>query len=254
MNFQQGVKQHLDALTQWYQRPGRAPLKRQIADGLSAALTGLAVQEVLHLGAGGFETALAGSAQERATFFTDMASEHLLGREDNYLPLKPDTQECVVLLHALDVAANPHAVLRELNRISARDGYVVVVGFNRFSPWGAYRAATSVFRRRGGFRMPWNLNFYSPGRVKDWLELLNFHTRTVKTYGYGPVVHDSALLLKATSVLDTSVHWGLPRLGNVYMLVAQKRTVPLTPIRLKWKLRSGLFKPGGVASPGSSGI
>lgn len=243
MKLQRSVKDDLEALTAWYRQPCGDLLKQQIADTLTEVLGRVGASEVLHLGAGGFEAALAGRKGERATFFTDMACEHLLAEHHHYLPLKPDTQECVVLLHGLDVTANPHGVLRELSRIAAHDGYVIIVGFNQFGLWGAARPLFRLFYWRREWLIPWCLRFHRIGRIKDWLALLGFEVQSVQSLNYRPLVQREPLL-RATRHLDTAGKLILPRCGNVYMVVAQKRTIPLTPVRLKWKLPSTFLKPG----------
>lgn len=245
--MQRGVKEDLDALTHWYQDPCGQVLKRQITSALTEELAGLAVSEVLHLGAGGFEAALAGRKRERSIFFTDMACEPLLGEDENYLPLKPDTQECVVLLHGLDVTANPHGVLRELSRVTAHDGYLIIVGFNQFGLWGGVRPLLRLFYWRREWVIPWCLRFYRIGRIKDWLSLLGFNMHSIRSVNFRPLTQRSRLL-HATRHLDIAGGLLLPRCGNVYMVVAQKRTIPLTPVRFKWKLPSELLNPR-IAKP-----
>lgn len=238
----------LDALNAWYQTPFGRMLKAQIADALMSSLKPLPVSELLHLGVGGFDEVLAGQKGERMIFFTDMACQHLLAKEENTLPLREGSQECVVLLHGLDVATDPHGVLREINRIMSVRGYLVIVGFNTLSSWGWYRPLRNLYRWTRS--MPWPLRFYSIGRLRDWLALLGFDIRQSRTLNFRPLVHKEKLLdnLKLVDHIGQLV---LPFFGNVYILIAQKRLIPLTPI-LERKLPKTLLKPRLMEPAGRS--
>lgn len=238
----------LDALNAWYQTPFGRMLKTQIANVLMSCLKSLPVNELLHLGVGGFDEVLAGQKGERMIFFTDMACQHLLEKEENTLPLREGSQECVVLLHGLDVASDPHGVLREINRIMSVRGYLVIVGFNHFSGWGWYRPLRNLYRWKRS--MPWALHFYSTGRLRDWLALLGFDIRQVRTLNFRPLTHKGKML-DNLKFLDKVGELLLPFFGNVYILTAQKRVVPLTPV-LNRKLRSTLLKPGLAEPAGQS--
>jgi hypothetical protein len=230
----------LDALNAWYQTPFGRMLKAQIADALMSCLKPLPVSELLHLGVGGFDEVLAGQKGERMIFFTDMACQHLLAKEENTLPLREGSQECIVLLHGLDVATDPHGVLREINRIMSVRGYLVIVGFNSLSSWGWYRPLRNLYRWKRS--MPWLLRFYRIGRLRDWLALLGFDIRQAMTLNFRPLIHKEKLL-DNLQLVDPVGKLVLPFFGNVYILIAQKRMIPLTPI-LERKMPRTLLKPG----------
>jgi SAM-dependent methyltransferase len=238
----------LNALNSWYQTPFGRILKAQIAQALMSSLKPLPVNELLHLGVGGFDEVLAGQKGERMIFFTDMACQHLLEKEENTLPLREGSQECVVLLHGLDVAGDPHGVLREINRIISVRGYLVIVGFNALSSWGWYRPLRNLYRWNRN--MPWPLRFYSASRLRDWLSLLGFDIRQGRTLNFRPLIHKENVL-QNLEIVDSVGQFILPFFGNVYILTAQKRVIPLTPV-LNRKLRSTILKPGLVEPAGSS--
>lgn len=238
----------LDALNTWYQTPFGRMLRSQIAEALLSCLKPLPVSELLHLGVGGFDEVLAGQKGERMIFFTDLACQHLLAKEENTLPLREGSQECVVLLHGLDVAGDPHGVLREINRIMSVRGYLVIVGFNALSGWGFYRPLRNLYRWKRA--MPWALRFYGARRLRDWLALLGFDIRQTRTLNFRPLIH-KARLLNNLDIVDKFGGLVLPFFGNVYILTAQKRVMPLTPV-LNRKLRGSVLKPGLVEPAGRS--
>lgn len=259
-NAETSTRADLDALNLWYEQPFGRALKARIAGKLSAVLATIPARELLQLGVGGFEEILAGRQdgldvdagekplaghqRERMLFFTDIACEHLLSQNENTLPLQKESQDCVVLLHGLDVAFDPRGVLREVARVTAKGGHVVIVGFNAFSLWGIYRFLLSVFNWRDP--SPWKLRFYTVWRIRDWLELLDFEVGPVSTLDYQPLIQNPNMRRKM-SLLDTLGRLILPRCGNVYVLAAKKITWPITPVKLQWKRRYTI-KPG-VAEP-----
>ena len=243
----------LNALNMWYETTFARRLQAKIAQKLGEVLTKIPAGELLHLGVGGFEETLAGRQRERMIFFTDVACEHLLSAEENLLPLKSETHDCVVLLHALDVATNPHTVLREVSRINSKGGYVVVVGFNLFSSWGLYRSTIRI--SKWGKQPPWSLQFYSLSRLKDWFALLGYEVGVTQTLNYQPLLQHErfAALFEPVNSLGRFV---LPWCGNIYVIVAQKSTLPLTPVKSQWKLKrqplkSHIAEPS-ISNPASS--
>lgn len=248
MNEISAAKSDLDTLNAWYQTPFGRMLKTQIADALLSCLKPLPVNELLHLGVGGFDEVLAGQKGERMIFFTDMACQHLLANEENMLPLREGSQECVVLLHGLDVACDPHGVLREINRIMSVRGYLVIVGFNALSSWGWYRPLRNLYRWKSS--MPWALRFYGTRRLRDWLALLGFDIRQVRTLNFRPLLQKAGVI-DDLKFIDHIGELVLPFFGNVYILAAQKRVIPLTPV-LNRKLRERLLKPGLAEPAGRS--
>jgi SAM-dependent methyltransferase len=57
----------------------------------------------------------------------------------HYLPFAANSIDLVVMPHTLEFDANPHQVLREVERVLVPEGHVIVTGFNPFSLWGAKR-------------------------------------------------------------------------------------------------------------------
>jgi SAM-dependent methyltransferase len=70
------------------------------------------------------------------------------------LPFASQSLDLVVLPHVLEFAAEPHQVLREVERVLIPEGQVIICGFNPASLWGARqgmgasRAAATCRRRR----------------------------------------------------------------------------------------------------------
>jgi len=57
------------------------------------------------------------------------------------LPFATQSLDLVVMPHVLEFAAEPHQVLREVERVLIPEGQVIICGFNPISMWGARQTA-----------------------------------------------------------------------------------------------------------------
>lgn len=149
--------------------------------------------------------------------------------EFDSIPLRTETVDVVVMAHTLEHADHPHEVLREAHRILIPEGHLVITGFNPWSLWGAwhyYQQVKGVFPSQG--------KLLSLGKLRDWLTLLNFQIVGGRMFYFRPPIAQENLYEKL-EFLEKWAPNACPFLGAAYTLVAVKRVVPLTPIRLKWR-------------------
>lgn len=155
------------------------------------------------------------------------------------LPFEARSVGLVVLPHVLEFSDYPHQILRETERVLVPEGHLVVLGFNPVSAWGVAR----LFR---GNRMPWNGNFASLTRLKDWLQLLNFELTGGRMVYYKPPVQSDRLRHWLGFLENVGDRWW-PLGAAVYVVVARKREIGVTPLHPSWKKQSrlnpGLAKP-----------
>lgn len=145
------------------------------------------------------------------------------------LPFSSHSTDLVILPHVLEFHADPHEVLREVERILIPEGQVVIVGFNPLSLWGLKRRY-AVERDR----FPWNGTYLSPLRLRDWLKLLGFETDRGAFGCYAPPFRQETWLRRWRFLeLAGDRWWGFG--GGVYLLRAVKRTHGLRLIMPKWK-------------------
>ncbi|THB70194.1 MAG: class I SAM-dependent methyltransferase [Gammaproteobacteria bacterium] len=144
------------------------------------------------------------------------------------LPFQAESMDVVILRHTLEATQNPQEVLHEAERILSPDGYIVISGFNPYSLFGVLRFAEK-YTTYG----PWEGNSISIGRIKDWFAVLGLdltverrvklsHKVIKKEYG------DHFEFLGDLADYSLSVRSG------VYVLMARKRTIPLTLQKSKW--------------------
>lgn len=161
-----------------------------------------------------------------------------------HLPLQSDSIDAFVLPHTLEVAGDPHQLLREIDRCLLPEGHLVILGFNPFGWWGLRKL---LFGWRG--RVPWSLRFISLSRLKDWLSLLGFDAlKSAYLFPHPPWHYGKP---RAVHTLLQRLHrenW--PLLAGTYVLVARKRVATLTPIKPRWRPRRALLAGGRVAEPG----
>ncbi len=158
------------------------------------------------------------------------------------LPFLEHSIDVCLLNHCLEFSVDPHHILREADRVLIPNGHIIISGFNPFSLAGLNKLLP--FRRQ---ELPWQGRFFTPMRVKDWLNLLGYE-----------IIEDQRFLhtsLHSQVIVNSwwRSHWQnfaskyLPTLGSVYIIIAKKRVHPLTPIRPKWKLRPQ-FNPVKVST------
>ena len=144
-------------------------------------------------------------------------------------PLATQSIDLVVLPHVLEFAAQPHAILREVDRVMMPEGRLVIVGFNPWSLWGL-RSSVGFSRDQ----YPWNGRFVSLLRVKDWLALLGFDVSAGRLVGYAPPF-DSATVRRRFNFMEPAGDrwWAVG--GAVYLLQAIKRVRGMRLLTPKWQ-------------------
>ncbi|WNN49306.1 class I SAM-dependent methyltransferase [Siccibacter colletis] len=129
------------------------------------------------------------------------------------LPFAAKSVDACLLAHTLPWCHDPHALLREADRVLIDDGWIVLSGFNPLSLVGLTKLVP--FKRK---RPPYNSRMFTMMRQLDWLALLNFEVIYHGRFQVLPWTRQGGRLL--------STH--LPALGCMQLIVARKRTIPLT--------------------------
>lgn len=155
------------------------------------------------------------------------------------LGIASDSVDAVLLPHTLETESDPHAVLREVERILMGDGQLIVLGFRPMSSWGLRH----LVARRG--YPPGAERLLSEWRVRDWLKLLGFEIVDARRFLFtGPWGKSEPRSQRFFEIVGSSA-W--PFLAGAYMLKARKRVYSVTPIRLRWRTRTGVV--GGLVEP-----
>lgn len=164
------------------------------------------------------------------THFIPPSPYSLVCAHADALPFAADSIDVAVMPHSLEFADEPHTVLREVQRVLIPEGHIMLLGFNPLSLWGVW--GWFLARRQTA---PWCGDFVSLLRIKDWLALLGFDLIRQETLFFAPPFRNK-YLVNHTQFLDrmgSRNRWA-NNLGAVYILVAKKRVMTLTPLKPMW--------------------
>ncbi|MDF1763121.1 MAG: hypothetical protein P1U57_06895, partial [Oleibacter sp.] len=126
--------------------------------------------------------------------------------------------------HALDMSSRPHQLIREASRTLVSGGYIVIVGFNPISWWGALR-----WTRNLSPKLPWASNPVSPMRLNDWLTLLDFRIEdTTSAAHVWPLKIGPESACRRVDRVMAGIT--IPP-GNIHMVLARKTVAGMTTIR-----------------------
>lgn len=147
------------------------------------------------------------------------------------LPFASNSIDLVMLPHILEFHADPHQILREVERILIPDGQLVICAFNPISLWGLWRHMPG---RPDSF--PANGNFLSVLRLRDWLQLLSFEVDRGNFGCYAPPFLKAHWLRRFRFMEAAGDRWW-SFAGGVYLLRAVKRVRGMHLIMPQWKPR-----------------
>jgi len=144
---------------------------------------------------------------------------HLI--EGNYaeLPFASESLDLVVLPHVLEFAADPHQILREVDRVLRPEGRLIISGFNPASLWGAKQYLSRLI---GSPYLPRDGQFISLIRVKDWLQLLNFSLDRGHFGCYKFPLQGQSAMARMDFLESMGNRWW-PIFGAVFLVSAIKR-------------------------------
>lgn len=146
------------------------------------------------------------------------------------LPLQNNSVDAFLLVAELDFAQDPHQIIREVDRAITSNGHVVIAGFNPFSLAGIMKYLP-INRKN----MLHDGRFFTAARIKDWLQLLDFEIIKQEQ-----VVYSGLFMRRRLNQASRIQLWCrrfLPWFSSMYVIVARKRDMPLSPIKPRWKLQ-----------------
>lgn len=156
------------------------------------------------------------------------------------LPIQSDSIDALILPHTLEFEGHPHEVLREAERVLAREGCLVVVGFEPLGGWALRHRVTA-----GGFP-PCLERLLSERRLTDWLKLLGFDLDPARRFLYTlPFTRAQSGRMARWMEAAGQTIW--PRLSGAYVLLARKRVYAMTPLRVRFRAPAPVL--GGLAEP-----
>ncbi len=152
------------------------------------------------------------------------------------LPFEANSLDLVVLPHSLELNTDPHATLREVERVLVPEGKVVICCLNPASLWGLRQRRAHLYRRLGfgELFLPDAGDFIGYRRLRDWLRLLSFEVEDGSFGCYRPALTTEKWLHRTDWMDRLGERWW-PIFGAVYFIVAVKRVRGAKLIGAAWK-------------------
>lgn len=150
--------------------------------------------------------------------------------DDAMLPLASGSCDAIILGFALEFSARPHRLVREAERVLNDRGVLIAIGQ---SPLGI--AAWPRMLGLPGRGLPRGASLVRAGRLRDWLDLLDFEVEQQLGFAAGWPWRGAARRASGAALADC------------YALVARKRVAPITPARMAQRRRSPASAPGVIA-------
>ncbi|MEM7304101.1 MAG: methyltransferase domain-containing protein [Pseudomonadota bacterium] len=151
------------------------------------------------------------------------------------LPIENDCVDLFLLPHTLDFTVKPHEILREVDRCLVPEGHVIIIGFNTISFYGLWR----LFLSRKN-TAPWNAEFHSLKKIRDWCSLLGFEEINLKYEAHLPPFK-RIQKWKHMQSINRLMQKHLSSFGGIYIFVARKRVARITPMENSWSTRSPIL-------------
>ena len=140
------------------------------------------------------------------------------------LPFEAGSLDLVVMPHTLELCQDPHATLREVERVLVPEGHVVITGMNPVSLWGWHQRRVALYQRLGWGDQHRAVigDLIGYWRLRDWLRLLGFEVQVSRFGCWRPALQSSRWLARFSWLDRWGSRWW-PILGGAYVVVAVKR-------------------------------
>ena len=250
----------MTGLRDWFQTPPGQVVLAWERERFDAALADVFGYHALQVGLADIDTLAANRMPQRwlalvAPPAPDMADvahapagpRAALVTDSTALPFGEASLDLVVLPHTLELSPDPHATLREVQRVLVHEGRVAIAGLNPASLWGLRQWRARQWRRfgRGRLFLPDAGEFIGPRRLRDWLRLLELELESTAYGCYKPAVRSEGALARFGWMDRAGARWW-PIFGAAYFMVAVKRTQGAKLVGQVWKKA-----PAVVGAPAS---
>lgn len=155
------------------------------------------------------------------------------------LPFDAASLDLVVLPHTLEMSPDPHATLREVERVLVPEGRVIITAFNPASLWGLRQRRAHLCQHLGFGRLylPEAGEFLAWRRLRDWLRLLDFEVEVHRFGCWRPAFASERWLARFGWMDPVGERWW-PFFGAVHCIVAVKRVRGARLLAATWKRRA----------------
>lgn len=157
------------------------------------------------------------------------------------MPFAADSVDLLIVAHCLEYSPDPHAVLREIERVLVPEGRVVIIGIDPWTLWGAWQKL-----KRSTYPL------YTQGRIRDWLAVLGIECQRSQPLSMLNLRLPAAWTqsTKTAQLVDLLT----ANIAGGYIMLAQKRVATITPMKPRWERRSRLTGGGRLAEPAARSL
>lgn len=148
------------------------------------------------------------------------------------LPFESHSIDLVVLPLQLECSADPHQLLREVDRVLRPEGRLVVLGINPWSLWGLRQGLPAW---AGGHFLPETNALISAPRLRDWIRLLSFEPDATVYGCHAWPVNGHGWLCRSRQLFERAGERWWPVCGAGYVLSAVKRVHGMRLIGPVWR-------------------
>lgn len=218
-----------DSIEHWFETPLGRYLARQEQAYFDAAVADLFGYYAVQVGI----PTLPLLRHNRMPHRIVLGTQHIpadLRADPCFLPFANASIDLLVLPHVFEFSNAPHQILREVERVLMPEGHVLISGFNPLSLWGLFK----LWRNRDTY--PWNGNFISLPRIKDWLALLGMDVNGGRLGCYAPPFEQAKWLNRFAFMELAGDRWW-PVSCGVYYVQAVKRVHGMRLISPRWHQR-----------------
>jgi SAM-dependent methyltransferase len=237
-------------LTDWFKTEPGAYLLGWERDRFDQAVGDVFGYHALQLGLGELDALHANRMPHRwlAQPWLDDAQPALLAHSVA-LPFPECSLDLLALPHALEMSLDPHATLREAERVLVPEGRLVISGLNPASLWGLRHRRVRWTQRLGLGEpfLPVEDGLIGYWRLRDWLGLLGFEVESAQFGCYRPALDNARWLDRFAWMERAGGRWW-PIFGAVYFVVAVKRVRGTRLLEPAWKARAKRAPAAAVAA------
>lgn len=158
---------------------------------------------------------------------------HWVKADLDYLPLRKESIDVMVLPHTLETVSDPYYLLRQVDTNLMPEGHIVLTGFN---PLACALLKARLSKDGRSFR---EANLVRSSRVIEWLNVLGYEVEQVRfstiSCFTGTTDRDSISGWRLLERTEQSLSRMGVQFGNVYCIVARKRVDSPKMVGAAWK-------------------
>ena len=155
------------------------------------------------------------------------------------LPFDAKSLDLLILPYTLEASDNPHAVLREVERVLLPDGRLIIMGRD---PWTFLDFGKAFLWRSSPL--------YSQRRIREWLRVLGYEGGRAEVVPMLPF--SWPIFIESWPKLEHLLRGLSAHVRGSYVLLVSKKESGMTPIATPWRVAPRLVA-GGLAEPAARG-